>query len=203
MHDNHFHVSFFFGGKLPMSFCQMSIFFVLQSSLVVGFAQHAEGGALQTERPSREKMAELVKGFLGDNATVFEEVQPMVGDFDGDGRRDGAVVLRMEHGFRAILAKGVKIAELEAPKLPTADAPHHCLGLLIVQGFETLRKEKYLFYGCFSNWRLIPKRQLVIPTGLAPGRGDALRLHMETGAFLVLYSDGKSYHAYYEHEHGR
>ncbi len=183
-----------------MSFSHVFIFFVLQSTLVLTLARHAEG-LPQTERLSREKVAQLVKEFLGDNAKVFEEMPPQLGDLNGDGNQDLAVVLDVEDGLQAIIAQGLEVRELEAPSLPPADAPHHCLGLLILQGFETSPERNHLFYGCFSDWRLVPKRQIVIPKGLARGKGDALRLHMETGAFLVLYSDGKSYYAYYEHEY--
>ena len=75
-----------------------------------------------------------------------------------------------------------------------------CLGLLILERAGTESEVRHLFYGCYGGFRMVPKRQVHVPRrkGVARPRGDALRLEMENGALLLIFSDGKSYHDYVE-----
>ena len=176
----------------------------LQVSIALSLSAPACAQSTQTERLSREKIAELVWKALGENAVVDDEDPPLVADFNGDGVQDAAVVLKItQHGYLTIVAQGRKFAYLESGLPPLPEIPHnasYCLGLMIFQNPDKFNEEQHLFYGCFSGWSLVPKKLVVVPQVSEQPRpkGDALRLDMETGALLLLYSDGKTYRAYYE-----
>ncbi|MBI2820076.1 MAG: hypothetical protein HYX73_08860 [Acidobacteria bacterium] len=193
---------------MNISFSRLAVI-GLQVILAFSLSGQACAQSSQTERLSREKVVEMVRKALGDNAQVtdFSIARSgfLLADFNGDGVQDAAVALKMsQHGFLTILAQGGKFTYLDTGLPPLPEIPHnasYCLGLMIFQNPDKFNEEQHLFYGCFSGWKLISKDNVVIPKELASAAGDALLLYTEVDAFLVLYNDGKSYRAYYEHEH--
>ena len=186
---------------------QRILILALQSSLLLSLGKPVRESAAQGVTPSRAKLSEMVRKALDKDATIFDGIRAVFGDFNGDGRQDVAVAVNVEKDLTAMLARGMTILSLDKdipnlPPLPRSGpeaVPYNCLGLLIVESVGTKSENDRLLYGCFSNVYLVPKTEVHSGfRGTAALKGDALRLNMETGAVLLLYNDGKSYHGYLE-----
>ena len=156
---------------------------------------------------SEVRLQEIVRVALGEGISIYGEMRPrfIVGDFNGDNRRDLALVVDVEASLSRITS-GLPVSDLstsDLSPLPPGTSGHHCLGLAIIHDVDATTAGvspvgRQLFYGCFSSWRLVRKsRAAVLARGaIAQPRGDALILDLESGGVLMLYSDGVSYHAY-------
>ena len=168
---------------------------------------------------STGEMAELIHAEFGPHVQVASSILQnyyLIGDFNGDGNADIAVIVKPEGGKTEIGKFNVNFISIDpySPKNgqeidPVAIMNEHndaCLGVAIIHGTSSgwnTREPlgKYMFYECFSDFRLIPKGQKIGNINKSPGttpalKGDAVKLELESGAETVVYWDRRTYWGY-------
>lgn len=175
--------------------------------------------AMAETRLTTEEIAEVIHNDFGPRVNVDPSIVEnyyLIGDFNGDGNNDVAVIIKPEGGKTDIRKFNVKFISIDpySPKNgqrvdPVASMNEHndaCLGVAIIHGtssgwnaLEPLGK--YMFYECFSDFRLIPKGQKIGDINKSRGttpvlKGDAVKLELESGAETVVYWDGSTYRGY-------
>src|SRR5438105_9062568 len=123
----------------------------------------------------------------------------LLGDFNGDGQTDLAVIVKPEQAKADLRQYHVRFMSIDPYSVtnghrvdPVAHMNSHnnaCLGVALIhgrtEGWQTPNPmEKYMFYACFSDFRLLRKGQKIRrgrgsvgPTPVT--RGDAIQLDME------------------------
>ena len=170
-------------------------------------------------RASTEELAELIHDEFGPNVQVASSILQnyyLIGDFNGDGNADIAVIVKPEGGNTEMGKFSVNFISIDpySPKNGQEIDPvdimneHNdsCLGVAIIHGTSSgwnTREPlgKYMFYECFSDFRLIPKGQKIGNINKAAEttlmlKGDAVKLELESGAETVVYWDGRTYRGY-------
>ena len=138
----------------------------------------------------------------------------LLGDFNGDGKTDLAVIVKPEQAKTDLMQYQVRFINIDPYSAtnghtidPVAQMNTHnnaCLGVALIHGSAEgwyTPMEKYMFYACFSDFRLLRKGQKIRrgrgsvgPTPVTTG--DALQLEMETGGTVLIYWDGKTYRGF-------
>ena len=165
------------------------------------------------------EIAEVIHNHFGPKVNVdpsLVENYYLIGDFNGDGNADIAVIVKPEGGKAEIRKFNVNFVSIDpySPKNgqkvdPVASMNEHndaCLGIAIIHGTSSGWKTqeppgKYMFYECFSDFRLISRGQKVgdINRSIGPTpktKGDAIKLELESGAETMVYWDGHTYRGY-------
>ncbi len=166
-----------------------------------------------------EDIAEVIHNDFGAKVKVDPSLLAdyyLIGDFNGDGNTDIAVIVKPEEGKTDIGQFNVNFISIDpsSPKNgqrvdPVASMNEHndaCLGVAIIHGTSSGWKTqeplgKYMFYECFSDFRLIPRGQKVGDINRSGGpipkaKGDAIKLELESGAETIVYWDGHTYRGY-------
>ncbi len=136
-----------------------------------------------------------------------------LGDFNGDGFQDLAVVVRVESGRAELRTRNVKCINIDpfskrngSELDPLKDMGQNCLGLAIFHGSSrswngTTLGAPILMYDCFSACQVIRRgtqvrrsRASIGPTPVL--RGDGLQLDLESGSRTVVYWDGRTYRGF-------
>jgi hypothetical protein len=170
---------------------------------------------IKDQRPSVESVVALVRSTLTSQAEVFDRGNPWyrLGDFNGDGLQDLAVLVLVESGREELLKHGVEYIDIDpfskgngSELDPMTDMGQHCLGLAIFQGSSrswsgATLGVPVLVYECFSEYRVIGKGMRVRRGLASKGRtpvlqGDALQLELETGGQTLVYWDGRTYRGF-------
>jgi hypothetical protein len=89
---------------------------------------------------------------------------------------------------------------------PASDMEQNCLGVAIIHGAERgwdtpAPLAKYLFYECFSDFRIVRKGQKIFRGSGSQGptpvpKGDSIHLELEIGGTALIYWSGKTYRGF-------
>jgi hypothetical protein len=201
---------------------------MIRTSLLIlafSFAFIADSGIglSQTSQPSRstkigpDELKNFVHKQLGAKvnaaAGTMSEPTYLIGDFNGDGNSDIAIMVIVEEGRDELKSNGVSYVNADPYSRkngleldPTAaDAMgRNCLGVAFIHGTASGWKDpaaKYLIYDCFSAFKLFPKGRVIRrgsgSTGPTPKlKGDAMVLDLESGANALIYWNGKTYRGF-------
>jgi len=180
--------------------------------------QKARHASPKSRQISQSELIASITSNFGSKVRVVVDSQPnyLLGDFNGDGEKDIAVLISPEGAQQDLKNAGIKYIEVEPSspvngrelRLETA-AFKYCYGVAIMHGKKegpVLRNPdaKYLFYECFIPFRLIPrstKIQRRYRSDKEPPpklKGDAIYLYLERDAASIVYWTGKTYRGYYQ-----
>jgi hypothetical protein len=137
----------------------------------------------------------------------------LLGDFNGDGFSDMAVLVNIEEAGADLKGHGVKFINVDPYSRrnglqidPLSHDSQNCLGIAIVHGTAAGWKAakpagRFMVYECFSSFRLIRKGQRIRRGGGSSGRtpvpkGDSILLDLETGGTALTYWDGRTYRGF-------
>jgi hypothetical protein len=167
------------------------------------------------QRPPLESVVSLVRSTLTSQAEVFDRGNPWyrLGDFNGDGLQDLAVLVLVESGREELRKHGVQFINIDPFSKrngseidPLTDMGQHCLGLAIFHGSSRSWRGArlgvpVLVYDCFSTCRVIRKGMRVRRGDCSSERspllrGDALQLELETGGLTLVYRSGQTYRGF-------
>jgi hypothetical protein len=180
--------------------------FILALTFILGLTWSAGAGG--QKKPSPPKAVAEVP--LAQIQTAIEFY--LSGDFNGDGHSDIAVLVKPEEGKAELKKHGVSFVDINpysatnGALLDPASMREYCLGTAIIHGTADGWKAaapaaKYLFYDCFSSFRLFPKSERIRrgrgSTGAPPVLpGDAIHQELASGATAVVYWNGKTYRGF-------
>ena len=169
----------------------------------------------QVNQLTRERILSVVNQALGSSAQVEAGDAPyyLLGDFNGDGNQDLAVLVRVESGREELKARHVKyidtdpFSERNGSELnPLTDMRPYCLGILVLHGASQSWHDKfinppYIFNDCFSQFRVVKRQDRVQRGAESKGktpvlRGDAIQLDLETGGQTLVYWDDETYRGF-------
>ena len=169
---------------------------------------------VKDQLPPLESIVALVRSTITSQAQVFNEKSwYRLGDFNGDGLQDLAVLVVVESGREELRKHGVQYIVIDPVSKrngseadPLTDMGQHCLGLAIIHGSSrswngAMLGAPVLFYDCFSDCRFIRKGTRVRPSDCSSRRspvlkGDALQLELETGGQTLVYWNGRTYRGF-------
>jgi len=160
-----------------------------------------------------------VRQVIQDNfGSGFENIndQYRVGDFNGDGKADIALVLSGDEARTQLSQRGVRVINTNPFDATENGKPiigplggTNCLGLGIVLGYQRSASEipasdRFYTYDCFSSFDLISKvRKIASPDRrlkwkeMPPSlKGDALLLDEENGGTRLLYWTGDTFRGF-------
>src|ERR1700730_11442912 len=123
----------------------------------------------------------------------------LLGDFNGDGFSDIAVIVNVEEAKGELKNHAVKYVDIDpwsggngAQIDPLTDDRKNCLGIAIIHGTALGWKAaepagKFMVYNCFSSFRIIRKGQRIRRVSGSRGptpipKGDSILLDLESGA---------------------
>lgn len=169
----------------------------------------------QDEGRSRplDKISSTIRDQFGRKLMVWNEGSPYIlrGDFNGDGFGDMAVTVVVEQGREELedyKVKYINITPYEATngmeREPVSNMGQYCMGIALIHGTAAgwhTPSAKYIFYECFSGFRMIRKGQKIRRGAGSRGptpipRGDSIQLDLETGGTQLIYWDGKTYRGF-------
>ena len=180
--------------------------------------QRLKGERTQSQKILLSELTTAIRKNFGSKVRIVSDTKPfhLLGDFNGDGFTDIAVLVNPEGAQQELKLNGVKYIDVEpssttnGKELELESATfQYCLGVAIMHGTKEgwgLAKPgaKYLFYECFIPFRLIPKSTRIrrryrsvreTPPKL---KGDAIYLYLERDAASIVYWTGKTYRGYYQ-----
>lgn len=137
----------------------------------------------------------------------------LLGDFNGDGFQDIAVLVNIEQARPDLKKHNVKFVDASPWSStngrqidPESQDSHNCLGVAIIHGTVSGWKgaditDKFMFYDCFSAFRLVRKGQRIRRGSGSQGatprpKGDSIFLDLESGATALVYWNGKTYRGF-------
>ena len=179
----------------------------------------ARADSLERQRPNSGAAAEdieaAVHNAFGARIQVMTSDHPffLTGDFNGDGNTDIAILVNIENGRVELAGHGVKFIDIDPhSKLngvqidPLSTSNHNCLGVAIIHGtpagwMTSQPGNRYMFYECFSPFRLIHRKQRIRRGDDAKGptpilKGDSIQLELETGGRTIVYWNGRTYRGF-------
>jgi hypothetical protein len=178
----------------------------------------AQTKAKKSNTISRDKIEQMIHKEFGSKIEVVKEKEYylleyyLLGDFNGDGKSDIAVLVKPHKAKDQLTNHNVKylsvnsfsskngsqmdpIKEMEEDHLVVAIA-HGGVG-----GWTTVVTEKYMFYGSFLTFQLVPKGTKIRRGRASEGRtpvpkGDSIFLELETAGTRIVYWNGKTYRGF-------
>jgi hypothetical protein len=169
----------------------------------------------QKAKATDDELGAAVSAGFGPTVEVITDTKPyyLLGDFNGDGNQDVAVVVSAVRGRFELSKRGVQYVDVDpASKTngsrldPTKDMDVGCFGIALVHGTATgwdspAEGDTYFFYECFAPFRLVRKGGTIRRERGAEGpppelKGDAIMLDLENGGRTLIYWDGSTYRGY-------
>ena len=136
----------------------------------------------------------------------------ILGNFNGDRFQDIAVLVNIEQARADLRKHNVRFVEVSPWSRrnglqidPETQDSHNCLGVAIIHGtalgWKSADTDKFMFYDCFSSFRLVRKGHKVRRGSGSQGptprlKGDAIFLDLESGATAIVYWNGRSYRGF-------
>jgi hypothetical protein len=166
---------------------------------------------------SEAQLQDVVRKEFGDQVKVQPALNSepfyLLGDFNGDGRQDIAVLVNIEQGRAELKQHGVKYLDADPHSRtngseidPKSAMGHNCIGIAIIHGtsdgWNVLNPAgKFLVYDCFSAFRLFRKGQRIRRGSGSQGptpkpKGDSIFLDLETGGTSLIYWNGRTYRGF-------
>jgi hypothetical protein len=164
-------------------------------------------------KPSLDQIETVVRDSFGAKVKVRSDItEPyyLLGDFNGDGFSDLAVLVDIEEARADLKNHLVRYINIDPYSSqnglqidPLSHDSHNCLGIAIVHGtaagWETGNPAgRLMVYECFSSFRLLTRGQRIRrgrgsrgPTPIP--KGDSILLDLETGGTALVYWNGKTY----------
>ena len=181
-------------------------------------SQKLKGERTQSQKIPLGELTTAIRKNFGSKVRIVSDTQPFYlrGDFNGDGFTDIAVLINPEGSQHELKLHGVRYIEVDpssaanGKELELESATfQYCLGVAIMHGTKegwALAKPgvKYLFYECFTPFRLIPRstrirrRYRSVRESPPKLKGDAIHLYLERDAAAIVYWTGKTYRGYYQ-----
>jgi hypothetical protein len=146
---------------------------------------------------------------------VISEPTYLLGDFNGDGHSDIAIMVIVEEGRDELQRHKVRYIDVDpysrsnGSQLDPASSDgmgRNCLGVAVIHGTSegwntSSPAAKFIVYECFSAFRLIPKGQRIRRGSGSRGptpkpKGDAILLDLETGGTALVYWNGRTYRGF-------
>jgi arylsulfatase A-like enzyme len=169
----------------------------------------------QSEGRSRplDIISSTIRDQFGPKLKVFNDNSRyyLRGDFNGDGLGDIAVEVNVEEGREELKGHEVKYIDINPYEVtngiesdPVSNMGQNCLGIAIIHGTAAgwhAPSAKYIFYECFSDFRMIRKGQKIYRGSGSRGptpvpKGDSIQLDLETGGTMLIYWNGKTYRGF-------
>src|SRR5688572_3013991 len=165
---------------------------------------------------SLEKIEAVVRNGYGFKVRVESQASEpfyLLGDFNGDGFADIAILVNIEAARADLKNHRVKYVNIDAYSSqngfqidPLSHDSSNCLGIAIVHGAasgweSTNPAGRFMVYECFSSFRVIRKGQRIRRGSGSRGRtpiptGDSIFLELETGGTALVYWNGKTYRGF-------
>jgi hypothetical protein len=160
-----------------------------------------------------DKIASTIRNQFGPKLKVLEDTSRnyLQGDFNGDGFVDIAVQVRVAEGMEDLKSHKVKYIDISPydgsngqEKEPVSGMWDNCVGVAVIHGAAAgwdTPAAKYIFFECFSDFRMIRKSQNIrrgrAATGPTPvPKGDSIQLDLETCGTMLVYWNGKTYRGF-------
>ncbi|MBC8031576.1 MAG: hypothetical protein H7Z16_15945 [Pyrinomonadaceae bacterium] len=192
----------------------ISTIILLVAVLIVPTYAQKRGAAASV--PLEQIEAAVRKGFgskVRVDAHLSNKPFYLLGDFNGDGFSDIAVLVNLEEARADLKSYGVRYIDIDPYSRqnglqidPLSHASSYCLGIAIIHGTSAgwaaaNPARKTMVYECFSSFRLIRKGQRIRRGGGSQGRtpvpkGDSILLDLETGGTALIYWNGKTYRGF-------
>lgn len=191
-----------------------TIILLIAVLILPAFAQKRRGSLSNVPL---EQIETVVRNGFGSKVRVESHLgsEPfyLLGDFNGDGFSDIAVLVNIEEAKHALKDHGVKYVDTDPWSRrngsqidPMTHDIQNCLGIAIIHGTAVgwaaaEPAGKFMVYNCFSSFRRIRKGQRIPRGGGSRGRtpvpkGDSIFLDLETGGTALVYWDGKTYRGF-------
>jgi hypothetical protein len=160
-----------------------------------------------------DKISSTIHDQFGPKLKIYNDTSPyyLRGDFNGDGFGDIAVLVKAEEGKEDLKTHKIKYIDINPfngsngkEKDPVVDIGEGCLGIALIHGTAAgweAPGAKYIFYECFSPFRLVRKGQKISRGRASEGptpvpAGDSIQLDLENGATVLVYWNGKAYRGF-------
>jgi len=184
-------------------------------SLTINAQKGAQPKSKNENKVPLEQITSVVRNQFGPKVRVSTSSEPfyLLGDFNGDGFSDIAVLINIEEGREDLKSFGVKYINVDpysrtngSESDPVSGMGHNCLGIAVIHGtadgWETNSPSaKYVFYECFSGFRVIRKGERIrrgtgsrVQTPLP--KGDSIQIDLESGGAALIYWNGKTYRGF-------
>jgi hypothetical protein len=186
---------------------------------LVGSLASASQNRSDRSKIEAEELKDLVRKSVGSKVGaavgLIGEPTYILGDFNGDGNSDIAIIVVIEKGSDDLQQNGVRYIDIDPYSRTNGQSMEpasgsamfqNCLGVTFLHGStrdwdSNTISEKFIVYDCFSSFRRIPKGQRIRrgsgSTGPTPKpRGDSILLDLETGGTSLVYWNGKTYRGF-------
>ena len=174
-----------------------------------------QGGRVGRHDVSLDEIQTAIRNGFGSRVKIesADGRSYLLGDFNGDGFSDIAVLVNIEEAKSDLKHHGVKYVDADPWSRrngsqidPLTDNIQNCLGIAIIHGTAAgwaapEPADKFIIYNCFSSFRLIRKGQRLRRGGGSTGatprpKGDSIFLDLESGATAVVYWNGRTYRGF-------
>lgn len=197
--------------------CRILLIFGLLLLSTPGFGGHRRqariNGKTLQEQSSRGQLEAFLSREFGASVRLLgpERDKYVIGDFNGDGNPDLAVIVDVQNARDELVKHGIKLIDTDAWSATNGSTlemdkleVHNCAGLAIVHGSTngwTEPSARLLSYDCFSSAKLFPKRRRVrsvarLGTTAPRLLGDGVVVELENGATSLIYWTPKGYRGY-------
>jgi len=160
-----------------------------------------------------DKISSKIHDQFGPKLKVDNYTSPyyLQGDFNGDGFGDVAVQVKVEEGREDLKSHKVKYIDINPyngsnghEKDPVSGMWNNCAGVAVIHGTAAgwdAPSAKYIFYECFSVFRMIRKGRKIYRGGGSRGptpapKGDSIQLELENGGTVLVYWNGNTYRGF-------
>ena len=187
------------------------LFISLINILLIAFNSNS---ILAQDSVPKDKIWTVIQREFGAKVEVQDSSTPyyLTGDFNGDRYLDLAVLVSPEKAKAELVKNGVLFLDVDpfSPHNgkqvdPVSAMGQNCLGVAIIHGTEngwdTNNLGKFMFYDCFSSFRIVGKGKKIRRGGASKGptplpKGDSIQLDLESGATAIIYWNGKTYRGF-------
>ena len=195
----------------------VTVIILIALQILPSHALQRKGGSRSSSNVPVEQIANVVNNGFGSKVRVESQLgaEPfyLLGDFNGDGFSDIAVLVNIEEARAELKNYGVRYINTDPYSRqngmqidPLSHDSQNCLGIAIIHGssagWEAPNPQgKFMTYECFSSFRLVRKGQRIRrgrgSSGPAPvPKGDSVFLNLETGGTALVYWNGKTYRGF-------